>query len=86
MVAALPGVLNFGNGNKRLQLQLDKLFQLGYYDERQNFEALEKSRGDVKKAVAFISDGTVPDSRLPKRFLREAPCTRAHSHMQAWRA
>ena len=47
MVAALPGVLNFGNGNKRLQLQLDKLFQLGYYDERQNFEALEKSRGDV---------------------------------------
>ena len=73
MVAALPGVLNFGNGNKRLQLQLDKLFQLGYYDERQNFEALEKSRGDVKKAVAFISDGTVPDIEQGYESPTESP-------------
>ena len=57
-MALLPGVT--GTAGK-YEAGLTELFRMGYYDERQNFEALERSKGNVKAAAAFITQGVVPD-------------------------
>jgi hypothetical protein len=54
----LPGVTG---ASGKFEGGLTELFRMGYYDERQNFEALEKSNGNVKAAAAFIAQGVVPD-------------------------
>jgi len=58
-MALLPGVTGPGGG--KFEAGLTELFRMGYYDERQNYEALEKSKGHVKAAAAFIRQGVVPD-------------------------
>jgi hypothetical protein len=59
VMALLPGVTGPGGG--KFEAGLTELFRMGYYDERQNYEALEKSKGHVKAAAAFIRQGVVPD-------------------------
>jgi hypothetical protein len=58
VMALLPGVTGAAG---KYEDGLTQLFRMGYYDERQNFEALEKSNGNVKAAAAFITQGVVPD-------------------------
>ena len=61
MVAAiyrhLPGA-DFGASHAA---GLKKLCQLGYFDEHQNIDALERSAGNIDKAINLIKEGVVPD-------------------------
>ena len=57
-MALLPGVTGPASAYDE---GLTELFRIGFYDERQNLEALEKSKGNVKAAAAFISQGVIPD-------------------------
>eukprot|EP01050_Picozoa_sp_SAG11_P010181 SAG11_NODE_1006_length_6209_cov_3.553846_4_plen_209_part_00 len=47
-----------GNPNEG---KINELAALGYWDDQQNRAALEQANGDLKRAIALILEGIVPD-------------------------